>query len=120
MSNPNIVSVTTIQGKTAAQLASGSLAAIVTNSASSNKIYKVNAVLVTNTSTSATHNFTLDILKNASTSIKIANNIPIPTSTTFVAIDKNTSIYLEENDSLRIQGSSANFLNVITIYEEIS
>ena len=120
MANPNIVNVTTIQGKTAAQLASGSLAAIVSNAASSGKIIKVNAVMVTNTSTSATHNFTLNILKNGTTSINIANNIPIPTSTTFVAVDKNTSIYLEENDSLRIQGSSANFLNVITVYEEIS
>ncbi len=120
MANPNIVNVTTINGKVSGTLAAASLTAAVTNSASSGKIYKINSVLVTNTSSNTTYNFTMDLYKGGTTSYKIANNIPIPTSTTFVAIDKNSSIYLEESDVLRVQGSSANFLNVITVWEEIS
>ncbi len=48
MAAPNIVDVTTIIGKTAVQAVGTSATAIVTNSAASGKVLKVNALYVSN------------------------------------------------------------------------
>ena len=48
MAAPNIVNVTTITGKTAVQAVGTSAASIVTNSAESGKVLKINALYVSN------------------------------------------------------------------------
>jgi hypothetical protein len=48
MAAPNIVNVATITGKTAVQAVGTSATAIVTNSAASGKVFKVNALYVSN------------------------------------------------------------------------
>jgi hypothetical protein len=48
MAAPNIVNVTTITGKTAVLAVTNSATAIVTNSGSSGKVFKVNALYVAN------------------------------------------------------------------------
>ena len=48
MAAPNIVNVATITGKTAVQAVGTSATAIVTNAASSGKVFKVNALYISN------------------------------------------------------------------------
>jgi hypothetical protein len=120
MANPNIVNVTTIYGKTAGTVATASAAALVTNSAASGKIYKVNTLYVSNTSTTTGYDITVDIFKGGATSYKIANAVTVPVGSSIVVVGKDTSIYLEENDSLRVLASTAGFLNVVASWEEIN
>lgn len=120
MANPNIVNVTTIQGKVSGSLATTSLTGVVSNSAASGKVYKINSMYVANTSTNTNYTITVDVYKGGTTSYKIANEVTIPVGSSIIAIGKDSSIYLEEGDSIRVAASAANFLNVITSWEEIS
>lgn len=119
MANPNIVNVATISGKTTVYVATATLATVVTNPAASGKIFKINSLYVANTSSTTAYSITVDLFRS-SVSYKIANTISVPANSSLIVIDKNTNIYLEEGDTIRAAGSTANILNVITSYEEIS
>ena len=119
MSNPNIINVSTITGKTTATLLAATSSDIVANAAASGKILKINSLYVANTSSNTVYSVTVDLYRN-STSYKIANSISVPNNSTLIVIDKNSDIYLEEGDTIRALGSSANYLNLVISYEEIS
>ncbi len=120
MANPNIVNVTTIYGKVTGALAGTSESAIVTNSAASGKIYKVNTLYAANTSTTTTYSVTIDLYKNGTTSYKIASGVSVPVGGSIIVVGKDSSIYLEEGDSVRVSASAANFINVVASWEEIN
>jgi hypothetical protein len=120
MANPNIVNVTSILGKISGQAIGTSAAAIVTNSSSSNKIFKINSLMVANIDGGAAADITAYVRKNDSANFFIASTISVPADSTITLIDKATSIYLEENDSVWLQASAAGDLTAICSYEEIS
>jgi hypothetical protein len=119
MANPNIVSVTNILGKTAVQSVGTSATAIVTNTAASGKILKINSLTVANVDGTNAADITVDLFRS-STSYKIANTIAVPADSTLVVISKDTAIYLEEGDSLRCLASATGDLQAVCSYEEIS
>jgi hypothetical protein len=119
MSNPNIVNVSDIRGKTAVQSVGTSASSIVENTGSSNKVFKINTIIVSNVDGVNSADITVDIFRS-STSYKIANTISVPADSTLVVISKDTAIYLEEGDSIRCSASAAGDLQAICSYEEIS
>jgi hypothetical protein len=120
MANPNIVNVTGIYGKISGQAVGTSATAIVTNSAGSNKIFKVNSLAIANSDGTTAADITAYLRKNNTTNFHIAFTISVPADSTLVLVDKATSMYLEENDSIFLQASAANRLQAICSYEEIS
>ena len=119
MAAPNIVNVATITGKVAGAAATTSAAALVSNAASSGKVFKVNSLSVANIGAAAA-TITVDVYKNQTTAYRLAFTISVPVAATLVVISKDTSIYLEENDSLRITASANTSLEAVCSYEEIS
>tara|TARA_E500000318_G_C3521004_1_gene196381 strand:+ start:581 stop:934 length:354 start_codon:yes stop_codon:yes gene_type:complete len=117
MSAPNIVNVTTITGKTAVQAVGTSATAIVTNPASSNKVFKVNALYVSNVDGTDNAEINVDIYRS-STAYHIAKTIVVPADATLDVISK--SFYLEEGDALRLTANAASDLEAVCSYEEIS
>ena len=117
MAAPNIVNVATITGKTAVQSIGTSATAIVTNSASSNKVIKVNALLISNVDTSNDATVNVDLYRS-STAYHVAKAINVPAGTTLDVMNK--AIYLEEGDALRLTASAASDLQGVCSYEEIS
>ena len=117
MANPNIVNVTTITGKTAVQAVGTSATAIVTNSASSGKVLKVNALYVSNVDGTNAASVSIDIFRS-STAYHVAKTVSIPADATLDILSK--SIYLEEGDSLRLTASVDSDLEAVCSYEEIS
>jgi hypothetical protein len=117
MAAPNIVNVTTITGKTAVQLVTTVATAIVTNSASSNKVFKINALYVSNVDGVNAADITISVFRS-STSYRIANTISVPQDSTLDILSK--SIYLEEGDELRLTASVNGDLEAVCSYEEIS
>lgn len=120
MANPNIVNVTSIYGKTAGLAVTTSPTAIVTNSSGSNKILKINSLIISNINGTSAADVTADVYKNQTTSFRLALTVAVPNDATLVLLSKDTAIYLEENDSIRISASSNSFLEAICSYEEIS
>lgn len=117
MAAPNIVNVTTIIGKTAVQAIGTSPTAIVTNSAASGKVFKVNALYVSNVDGTSAADLTVDVFRS-STPYRIASTISVPADSTLDVVSK--AIYLEEGDSIRLTASAAGYLEAICSYEEIS
>jgi len=117
MAAPNIVNVSTIIGKTAVQAVTTSATAIVTNSAASNKVFKINALYVSNVDGTNAADITVDIFRS-STAYKIAHTVSVPADSTLDVISK--SIYLEEGDALRLTASANGDLEAVCSYEEIS
>ena len=117
MAAPNIVNVATITGKTAVQAVTTSATAIVTNSAASGKVFKVNALYVSNVDGTNNADINVDIFRS-STAYHIAKTISVPADATLDIISK--SIYLEEGDSLRLTASANSDLEAVCSYEEIS
>lgn len=117
MTAPNIVNVTTITGKTAVQAVGTSATAIVTNSASSGKVLKINALYVSNVDGTNAASVSIDIYRS-STAYHVAKTVSIPADATLDILSK--SIYLEEGDSLRLTASVASDLEAVCSYEEIS
>ena len=117
MAAPNIVNVTTIIGKTAVLAVTTSATAIVTNSAASNKVFKVNTLYVANVDGTNAADITVDVFRS-STAYRIASTISVPADATLDVISK--AIYLEEGDALRCTASANSDLEAICSYEEIS
>ena len=119
MAAPNIVNVATITGKTAVQAVGTSATAIVTNTAASGKVFKINTLIVSNVDGANAATITADLFRS-SVAYEIASTVNVPADTSLVVLSKETSIYLEEGDSLRLTASAASDLEAICSYEEIS
>ena len=117
MAAPNIVNVATITGKTAVMAVTTSATAIVTNSAASGKVFKVNALYVSNVDGTAAADITVDLFRS-STAYRIASTVSVPADATLDIISK--SIYLEEGDALRLTALTSSDLEAVCSYEEIS
>jgi uncharacterized protein YajQ (UPF0234 family) len=119
MAAPNIVNVADILGKTSVLDVTTTITAIVENSAASGEVYKINSLIVSNIDGTNACDVTVDLFRS-STSYKLASTITIPADATLVVISKETSIYLEEGDSLRVQASANSDLQAVSSYEVIS
>jgi hypothetical protein len=117
MAAPNIVNVATITGKTAVQAVGTSATAIVTNSGSSGKVFKVNALYIANIDGTASADITVDLFRS-STAYPIASTVTVPADASLDLMSK--AIYLEEGDTLRCTASAAGDLTAVCSYEEIS
>lgn len=117
MANPNIVNVTAIYGKTAVQAITTSASAIVTNSAASGKVLKVNALYIANVDGTANASVNVDVFRS-SVAYHIAKTVTVPADATIDVL--TNSIYLEEGDSLRLTASADSDLEAVCSYEEIS
>jgi hypothetical protein len=117
MAAPNIVNVATITGKTAVQAIGTSATAIVTNSAASGKVFKINALYVSNVDGTANADVTVDLFRS-STAYRIVSTVVVPADAVLDVITK--AFYLEEGDTLRLTASAASDLEAVCSYEEIS
>jgi hypothetical protein len=119
MAAPNIVNVTTITGKTAVLAVTTSAQAIVTNSGSSGKVFKINSLIVANIDGTNNADVTVDLFRS-STAYRLASTVVVPADATLVVLSKDASVYLEEGDSLRLTASANTDLEAVCSYEEIS
>lgn len=120
MAAPNMVNVTSIIGKVTGLAVTTSANAIVTNSASSGKVYKINTLMISNVDGANTADITVDVYKNQTTVFDLAATVTVPADASLVVISKDNTIYLEENDSLRLTASANGDLEAVCSYEEIS
>jgi hypothetical protein len=124
MAAPNIVDVSTIIGKSATvALSTTSQTTLVSNAASSGKVFKINMIQVANVDGTNACDVTVDIHSAAAgggTAYSLVSTISVPADASLVALDKNTATYLEEDRSITATAGTANDLEVIVSYEEIS
>lgn len=124
MANPNIVNVTDIRGKTAVvDLSTTNATLVVENTAASGKVFKINSLYVANVDGSSNAEITISIYSEdniGGTATEICKTVVVPADATLVVIDKNSSIYLEEDKSIGATANVASDLKIVCSYEEIS
>jgi len=124
MAAPNIVNVTTITGKTdQINLNSTSPFTVVSNAISSGKVFKINSLIVSNVDGASAADITVSVYSEddiGGTATELVSTVSVPADSSLVVIDKNTSLYLEEDMSIGATASAANDLKVVVSYEEIS
>ena len=119
MAAPNIVNVVTITGKSAVANVTTVATDLVTNAGSSGQLHKIDSLVISNVNGTSMANATVSLYRS-STEYKIAHIIGVPAQGTLVVISKDTMVYLEEGDSIRLTASSNNFLHAVCSYEIIS
>jgi len=124
MANPNIVNVAAIYGNTSTTaLSTTSATAIVSNAASSGKVYKINSIVVANVDGTNAADITINLYSQddiGGTATAIASTISVPADATLIVTDKTTSFYLLEDKSIGAVAGTANDLVVTASWEEIS
>jgi hypothetical protein len=125
MANPNIVNVTTIYGNSSqTSLTTTSVTSMVSNAASSGKVYKINSIVVANVDGTSAADITINIYSNATagsgSAFAIASTISVPADATLIVTDKTTSFYLLENQSIGAIAGTASDLVVTASWEEIN
>ena len=124
MANPNIVNVSAIYGNNGyASLSTTSATSIVSNAASSGKVYKINSLVVANANTTTAANITINLYSAAAlggTAYPIVSTVSVPANAALIVIDKPTGLYLLENQSIGATAGTANYLTVTASWEEIN
>jgi hypothetical protein len=118
MAAPNLISATSIIGKTQAEWVTNTPTVVIANATNSSEIHRLNVLYVTNMGI-ADGAVTIDLFRGGN-SYKLVYNLPVPVSNSVVAIAKDSSIYIEEGDSLRISASQAGILQYVVSYEVMS
>lgn len=118
MAAPDIVNVTSIFGKTAVAQVTTTNASLLLNAVSSNKVLKVNTIIVANVD--GTNDASVDVaIRRSGIDYHIAFQVVVPANATIVVVSKDNSIYLEEGDDIRITANASGDLEAICSYEEI-
>jgi hypothetical protein len=124
MAAPNIVNVATITGKSFyLALANTNATALVSNAASSGKVFKINMIQVANVDGSVACDVTVKYHTQddiGGTGYALVSTVSVPQDSSLVVVDKNTAIYLEEDRSISVTAGTANDLEILVSYEEIS
>lgn len=121
MAAPNIVNVSQITANTNLANVTTVVSNVVTNSASSGKVYKVNNIQLANYSAATvTANVIFNRSSASPTSYYIAGSISIPATSTLVVVAKDTSFYMEESDVLQLSCSANSSVHGVVSYEVIS
>ena len=123
MANPNIVNVTAIYGNTSSvSLTTTSATSLASNAASSGQAFKIDSIVVANTSAAAA-NITINVYSAAAlggTAFPIASTISVPAYASLIVTDKTTSFYLLENQSIGATAGTSSALVVTSSWEQLS
>jgi hypothetical protein len=123
MANPNIVNVTTILGVTTFLTPANTTAnVLLSNAASSGLVFKVNNIVCANvTGTAANTTVSIDnAAAGAGTDFPIVSVVSVPGNASLIAVDKTTSFYLMENQSIVVTSGTSSAIAYTISYESIA
>ena len=119
MAAPNILNASIITGKQyGAALDTTTTTSLLANAASSDDLYKINSIIVSNVDGTSAADVTVSWY-NGSTDFHIAKTVSVPADTTLVLIRKDSPIYLEEGHSIRGGASANSDLEILICYDEL-
>ena len=121
MAAPNIVNVSQISANTNLANVTTVLANVVTNAASSGKVYKINSITLTNYSSApASGNVIFNRSTSSPANYYLIGNVIIPSNSTLIVTAKDNSFYMEEGDVLQMNSSANSTIHSAVSYEVIS
>lgn len=123
MANPNIVNVTSIYGNTSYLIPANTAATTWTAlTPSANSINKVNNIVVSNVTASAAA-VTVSVnsaAAGAGTPYRIAYQVSVPANASLIVVDKTTSFYVGEAQSVVVTVGTGSALELTAGYEVLT
>jgi hypothetical protein len=124
MAAPNLLSPTSINGKTTAKNLSVTTEELwFANSASSGRAYRIASLYAVNVDGTNAVDCTIRLYDNATsggTAYPLVYTVSIPAGATVTVVTADAFIYMEENTRLTVQASATNSLTVVCSYEDIT
>ena len=119
MAAPNLNSPTKVEGKLGTLAVTTSAQAIVSNASNSGKTLRIAALYVSNVDGTSAASVNVD-LYNGTDTARIAYEVSVPADATLLPVVKDSLLYLPEGWALRLTAGTANDLEAVCSYEEIS
>ena len=123
MANPNIVNVTSIYGNTSYLIpTTTSVTTWTALTPAAGTVNKVNNIVASNVTGSAV-NVTVSInsaISGGGTAYRIAFQISVPANASLIIVDKTTSIYVGEAQSIVATVGTANAIELTASYEALT
>ena len=124
MANPNLLAATTAYGTTTYLTPANTTAnVLLSNAASSGKVFKINQIVAANVNGTSAVNATVSIdnaAAGAGTDFPIISTVSVPATASLIVVDKTTSIYLMENSSIVVTSGTASGITYSISYEDMS
>ncbi len=124
MANPNILAAVSIIGENSlTSLTTTGATSILSNAASSGKVYKINSIIVSNVDGTTPADITISVYSAAAlggTAFPIVSTLSVPADASVIVVDKSTGIYIKENQSIGATAGTASDLVVVASWEEIN
>lgn len=123
MANPNIVNVASIYGNTAYLVPTGTSATAWTGlTPAAGTVNKVGSIVATNvTGTAATITVSINsAVSGGGTAYRLAYQTTVPANSSLIVVDKSTSIYVGEAQSIVVTSGTASAIEMVATYEAIS
>jgi len=124
MANPNINSLSSVYANNSSvSLTTTNSTLLVSNSASSNKLFLIDGITVTNIDTANAVTVTITFYRtadNSGTAYELASTVSVPANSVLIIVDKNQGISLLETQSIYATAGTANKLKINTTWKEYS
>lgn len=122
MAAPNLANTSNILARqTAVGLNTTAYVGVVTNTADSGKVLRVDNIRVTNVQGTYATNVTVGwSTVGAASTYRVASTMPVPADSALIVADKDSGLYLEENQHIIVKADNADYLEVLVKYEELS
>ena len=123
MANPNIINVTSIYGVTNYLIPSTtSVTTWTALTPASGTVHKIDNIVAANVSAAVA---TVTVAVNsaaagAGTNYRLVYQVPVPINASIVVVDKSTSFYLGEAQSVTVTAGTASAIELTTSYEAIT
>jgi hypothetical protein len=124
MANPNIATATSVIANNAqVSLTATTATQLITNAASSGKVFLIDSIIVANVDGTNACDVTVTRFQSATntgTAFPIASTITVPADASITIVGKDNPINLTENESIYVTASAANDLVVDANWKELS
>lgn len=123
MANPNMLEVSEIKGENSlVSLTTTLTTLLIDNPVDSGKIYKINSIMISNVDGSTPAEISVSVFGGDNLTgpeFPLIFQVSVPNNASLILIDKSTSFYLKENQSIGATAETANDLVVVSSWEEI-
>lgn len=122
MANPNIqIATTCVFNNFQVQLTSTNAAQIISNAATSNGVFVVDTINVANVDGTNAADITVTRFPTANgtgTGTRLSRTITVPANSSLIVVGSENKVNLKENQSIYVQASAANRLEVDANWKE--
>jgi hypothetical protein len=124
MANPNLAAATSVYAVNAQlSLTSTSATQLITNAASSGKVYLIDSIVVANVDGVNAADISVvrfNSATNTGTAFPICSTVVVPADASLIVVGTENKINLTENESIYVTASAANDLVVDCNWKELS